>query len=266
MKLLTLIILAFLSTSYADSIDDLREEIADTESTVTNLESQLKAYEDAYKKLKKQDGCIGPFCRIRKEDTNVRAAMQVILEGGTVDGTTYPGIDKLKRDISSHRADLSQQEKELRAEEARIEKERREQEKELRARERENERRQDVLRKQEERETKLKDRELEALRRRLKTMDVETDINKLEYKTIGAELRIQEIQRAYDNSLLGNYVQEKMKLLLSSNVMCESMKSCNNGINTKANSTTLEENLRKDVFKDQIPSSGNGSGSGSGRR
>ncbi len=261
MKLLTLIILAFLSTSYADSLEDISAGIQDLERQRASIEADLKALRTIRREERKNDGKWGPFVTEKSANPDALAEIQGI----------NADIDKLKANRSKIDADLRALRKQEREEERRIAKERAEQERKLKEEERQRSKAERDARKEQERaeararnEEKQKERELGFLRQKLKRIDVESDLSKIDYGTLTLQEELSELQSAYDKSLLGAYLQEKMKLLLSSNVMCESINNCSGGKRSGAVSE-LESKLTKDVFPDQKSGSGTRSGSGGKR-
>lgn len=247
MKLLTLIIVAFLSTSFADRIDDIEAEIANLEATKSQIQKELQALRQSRSVERRRDGKVGPFITERSANPDALAEIQRL--NGKI------------ADLKEERADLNQSLRRLRqeerAEERKIAQAQADAQRAARAEERERQRQErDAKRdaeraeREERRRQDLEARELNFLRQKLRRIDVESDLSEIDYDTLSAETELAELRSAYDRSLLGAYLQEKVALLLESDLMCESVNSCAaNGTNPKS-VKDFNKKLRDQVFPD----------------
>jgi hypothetical protein len=70
------------------------------------------------------------------------------------------------------------------------------------------------------------DRQNTILQNRLRTADLRADFMDLDIKTLGVEAKLNNLEKQYDKSNLGAYLQDKFGQLLNSQVVCSAVKRC----------------------------------------
>lgn len=231
MKLLTLIIVAFLSTSFASTLENIQSDIQVLNTDLTHIDQQIADLRKEERGLKDHDGFVAGIVTTRKiqVDPKTQKVNERIVE-------IQDQVKKLKSVRKVTQDQLNRFRQEERAEERKI------------AQERAAVERERVKTERAERDRRaLEERELNFLKQKLRRIDVESDLSKIDYDTLSAETELAELKSAYDKSLLGAYLQEKMAMLLESNVMCESINSCQGGTNPKS-VDKFNKKLRDQVF------------------
>ncbi len=90
---------------------------------------------------------------------------------------------------------------------------------------------------------------IDTMDKNLRKMDVRTSFQEFSSKVDQTDLALQRLSMAYDKSLVGAYLKDKIGSLLNSSAMCEVVKQCKPGV--------VAPNIKKDYINDLFPNTGN---------